>query len=99
MTASRWEQLEKDPELAGPWHQIFKQVQTSEPRSRPGSKPAQPNISEADIWALIEQHPETHSLILSNIEGDPVEVTDARLRAMRDDGKITLYPAGPQTRE
>lgn len=26
--ASRWVQLEKDPELAGPWHQLFKQVQS-----------------------------------------------------------------------
>ena len=25
--ASRWVQLEGDPELAGPWHQLFKQVQ------------------------------------------------------------------------
>ena len=25
--AQRWEQLEADPELAGPWHQLFKQVQ------------------------------------------------------------------------
>lgn len=24
----RWEQLESDPELAGPWHQLFKQVQS-----------------------------------------------------------------------
>ncbi len=24
----RWEQLEADPELAGPWHQLFKQVQS-----------------------------------------------------------------------
>ncbi len=24
----RWEQLEDDPELAGPWHQLFKQVQS-----------------------------------------------------------------------
>jgi hypothetical protein len=24
----RWEQLEGDPELAGPWHQLFKQVQS-----------------------------------------------------------------------
>lgn len=22
----RWDQLEQDPELAGPWHQLFKQV-------------------------------------------------------------------------
>ena len=26
--AKRWEQLEQDPELAGPWHQLFKQVQS-----------------------------------------------------------------------
>ena len=24
----RWDQLERDPELAGPWHQLFKQVQS-----------------------------------------------------------------------
>ena len=24
---SRWDQLDRDPELAGPWHQLFKQVQ------------------------------------------------------------------------
>ena len=26
--AKRWDQLESDPELAGPWHQLFKQVQS-----------------------------------------------------------------------
>jgi hypothetical protein len=26
--AARWDQLERDPELAGPWHQLFKQVQS-----------------------------------------------------------------------
>ncbi len=26
--AMRWDQLEADPELAGPWHQLFKQVQS-----------------------------------------------------------------------
>src|SRR5467141_2755902 len=26
--ARRWEQLEADPEIAGPWHQLFKQVQS-----------------------------------------------------------------------
>lgn len=25
---NRWNQLEADPELAGPWHQLFKQVQS-----------------------------------------------------------------------
>lgn len=27
-SASRWDQLERDPELAAPWHQLFKQVQS-----------------------------------------------------------------------
>src|SRR5881227_4432953 len=26
--ARRWEQLERDPDLAGPWHQLFAQVQS-----------------------------------------------------------------------
>ncbi len=26
--SKRWDQLEQDPELAGPWHQLFKQVQS-----------------------------------------------------------------------
>ena len=48
---------------------------------------------EADIWALVEQHPDTYALVLADFRGDPVEVTGARLRAMRDEGSITLYPA------
>ena len=26
--SKRWDQLERDPELAGPWHQLFLQVQS-----------------------------------------------------------------------
>ena len=26
--ARRWAQLKQDPDLAGPWHQLFKQVQS-----------------------------------------------------------------------
>ncbi len=48
---------------------------------------------EVDVWGLIDQHPETYALILSDIEGGPVEVTGARLRAMRDEGEVTLFPA------
>ena len=48
---------------------------------------------EADIWGLIEQHPETYALVLADVEGGPVEVTGSRLRAMRDEGEVTLYPA------
>ena len=48
---------------------------------------------EADIWGLIEQHPETYALVLADIKGGPVAVTGSRLRAMRDKGEVTLYPA------
>lgn len=48
---------------------------------------------EADVWGLIDGFPETYALVLSNLQGDPVEVPGVRLRAMRDDGEITLYPA------
>ena len=48
---------------------------------------------DADIWALIDNHPEKYALILSDSEGDPVEITGASLRAMREEGKVTLYPA------
>ena len=26
--SERWDQLERDPDLAGPWHQLFRQVQS-----------------------------------------------------------------------
>lgn len=48
---------------------------------------------EADIWWQLEKKPDTHALILSNIAGDPVEVTGVRLRAMHQDGLVTLYPS------
>jgi hypothetical protein len=48
---------------------------------------------EADVWALIDQHPDKYAIILSDLEGAPVEVTGARLRSMREAGDITLYPA------
>ncbi len=48
---------------------------------------------ESDIWRLVEQHPETYALVLADIEGSPVEVTGSHLRAMRDEGELTLYPA------
>jgi hypothetical protein len=48
---------------------------------------------EADIWGLIDQYPDTYALILLNVEGIPIEVTGASLRAMRAEDKITLHPA------
>jgi hypothetical protein len=48
---------------------------------------------EAEIWSVIEQHPDTYVLVLSDPEGEPVEVTGSRLRAMREQGDLTLHPS------
>lgn len=48
---------------------------------------------EADVWGLLEQKPEVYSFILINPEGEPIEMTGARLRALREGGEITIHPA------
>jgi hypothetical protein len=48
---------------------------------------------EADVWGLLDQKPDAYSFILVNPEGEPVEMTGARLRALRDGGQITIHPA------
>ncbi len=48
---------------------------------------------DADVWGLLEQAPENYALVLADLQGNPVEVPGSRLRAMRNAGEITLYPA------
>jgi hypothetical protein len=48
---------------------------------------------EADVWGLLDQKPDLYSFILVNPEGEPVEMTGARLRELRDAGEITIHPA------
>lgn len=48
---------------------------------------------EADVWGLLDQKPDFYSFILNNPEGDPVEMTGVRLRALRDGGELTIHPA------
>lgn len=48
---------------------------------------------EADVWGLLDQKPDVYSFIFVNPEGKPVEMTGTRLRALRDDGEITIHPA------
>lgn len=48
---------------------------------------------EADIWGLIEKFPDDYALVLSDPQGNPVEVLGSRLRAMRDNEELKLYPA------
>ncbi|WP_287339769.1 ATPase [Mesorhizobium sp.] len=48
---------------------------------------------EADVWGLADQKPDIYSFILVNSEGEPVEMTGARLRSLRECGGITIHPA------
>lgn len=48
---------------------------------------------EADVWGLLDQKPDAYSFILVNPDGEPVEMSGARLRALRDGGEITIHPA------
>lgn len=48
---------------------------------------------EADVWFLLDRHPDTHALVLSSGEGSPIEVTGANVRAMLEQGRVTVYPA------
>jgi hypothetical protein len=48
---------------------------------------------EADVWGLVDQKPDIYSFILNNTEGEPVEMTGVRLRALREGGEITIHPA------
>ncbi len=48
---------------------------------------------EADVWSLIDQYPNTYALVLSDLEGSPREVTGANLRALLEQGGLTLHPA------
>ena len=48
---------------------------------------------EADVWGLLDQKPDVYSFILINPEGEPVEMTGARLRALREGGEMTIHPA------
>lgn len=48
---------------------------------------------DADVWGLFQKFPDRYSLILSDVDGNPVEISGQNLRAMHDRGELTLYPA------
>lgn len=48
---------------------------------------------DADVWSLMEKSPDKYVLLLVNIQDQPIEVCGSRLKAMQDDGTLTLYPA------
>lgn len=46
---------------------------------------------DAEVWRMIETHPETHSMILVDREDEPIEITGATICALKDDGVLKLY--------
>lgn len=48
--SKRWDQLEADPELAGPWHQLFKQVQSPRHILRALAKSDKAPAHEVEKW-------------------------------------------------
>jgi len=48
---------------------------------------------EADLWALLEKHPDEYALVLSGPGGEPLELPGTRLVGLRARGGLTLYPA------
>jgi hypothetical protein len=53
----------------------------------------QPLLVDSEVWRLLELEPETHSLVLEDAAGAPIELRGARLRRMRDDGQLAVHPA------
>lgn len=48
---------------------------------------------EAELWGMIDKYPDTCSLILTNPEGKPTQLSGDALCSMRENGKITIHPA------
>lgn len=48
---------------------------------------------ETDVWELVQRNSGSYAFILSDIEGNPVKVTDSHFCTMLDKDTITLYPA------
>ena len=77
--AQRWNQLEQDPELADPWHQLFKQVQSplhilledtdeSEPTAGAGEDQESDGFNIEDIVNLEEDETEDISVVYVDTE-------------------------------
>jgi len=54
---------------------------------------AEPLELGAEVWWLIEKHPETHALIVVDRDGNPVEMTGVQLRQLQERRILILHPA------
>jgi hypothetical protein len=48
---------------------------------------------EADVWALCQDFPDSYTLILTEVDNSPVEISGRRLRQMSEKGELTMHPA------
>ncbi|MFC1763850.1 sacsin N-terminal ATP-binding-like domain-containing protein [Planctomycetota bacterium] len=48
---------------------------------------------DAEIWKLIQNQPGSHSLILADVAGNPVEMSGSQLKLMLETNRIRLFPA------
>ena len=48
---------------------------------------------DTDVWTLITDRPNDHSLILSDPHGLPLRISGTQLQDMQQSGRLTLYPA------
>jgi hypothetical protein len=86
--------ITKTPESSFPWEQRTRAgdlVRCYRPKDHCLER--EPLQIESDVWSLIEKFPDRYALVLVNPKGEPVELSGVRLRELRDEGSITLYPA------
>ena len=48
---------------------------------------------EANIWEILQNRPDEYSLILADLDDKPIALSGKELTTLRDDQRITLYPA------
>lgn len=48
---------------------------------------------DAEVWGLIDRFPETYAFVLADPQARPIELIGSRLRSMKEDGTVKLYPA------
>lgn len=48
---------------------------------------------EFEVWSAVEKSPETYVLILSDLEGQPIEIKGTKLQEMKDRKDLELYPS------
>jgi hypothetical protein len=53
----------------------------------------EPLAVPAEVWSFLERNPATAAMLLLDPSGAPIELLGDRLRRMRDEGELSLFPA------